>query len=44
MIEMIVIHRYRRWIMRFDLNDEEWALLEPLMREYPRRTGYVTIT
>src|ERR1700674_5791529 len=27
---MIVIHRKRRWIMRFDLSDEEWALLEPL--------------
>src|SRR5512141_3524146 len=28
---MIVIHRARRWIMRFDLSDEEWALLEPLL-------------
>src|SRR5471032_1787590 len=28
---MIVIHRCRRWIMRFDLSDEDWALLEPLM-------------
>src|ERR1019366_1246531 len=28
---MIVIHREWRWIMRFDLSDEEWALLEPLM-------------
>jgi len=26
-----VIHRDRRWIIRFDLSDEEWALLEPLM-------------
>src|SRR5665213_20653 len=25
-----MIHRARRWIMRFDLSDEEWALLEPL--------------
>src|ERR1700686_3384023 len=26
-----MIHRGRRWIMRFDLSDDEWALLEPLM-------------
>src|SRR6266853_4642955 len=26
-----MIHAPRRWIMRFDLTDEEWALLEPLM-------------
>src|SRR5262249_26434252 len=26
-----MIHPGRRWIMRFDLTDEEWALLEPLM-------------
>src|SRR5208337_3493284 len=26
-----MIHRGRRWIMRFDLSDEEWALLEPLL-------------
>ena len=26
-----VIYRYRRWIMRFDLSDDEWALFEPLM-------------
>src|SRR6059058_5665497 len=26
-----MIHRARRWVMRFDLSDEEWALLEPLM-------------
>ena len=26
-----MIHREWRWIMRFDLSDEEWALLEPLM-------------
>ena len=26
-----MIHRTRRWIMRFDLSDEEWALLEPLL-------------
>src|SRR5437763_2667046 len=26
-----VIHPSWRWIMRFDLSDEEWALLEPLM-------------
>lgn len=25
-----MIHRARRWIIRFDLSDEEWALLEPL--------------
>jgi hypothetical protein len=29
-----MIHRVRRWIMRFDLSGEEWALLEPLL---PRR-------
>ncbi len=28
---MIVIHRHWRWIMRFDLSDEDWALLEPLL-------------
>src|SRR6202795_2758337 len=26
-----MIHRVRRWIMRFDLSDEEWARLEPLL-------------
>src|SRR3972149_8920279 len=26
-----MIHRARRWVMRFDLSDEEWALLEPLL-------------
>src|SRR3974377_97220 len=26
-----MIHRTRRWIMRFDLSDEEWVLLEPLL-------------
>src|SRR5665213_3353012 len=26
-----MIHRARRWIMRFDLGDEEWALLQPLL-------------
>src|ERR1700691_5493369 len=26
-----MIHRARRCIMRFDLSDDEWALLEPLM-------------
>src|SRR6202521_5828250 len=26
-----MIHRGRRWIMRFDLSDDEWALLEPLL-------------
>src|SRR4249920_3046962 len=26
-----MIHRARRWVMRFDLSDDEWALLEPLM-------------
>ena len=26
-----MIHRGRRWIKRFDLSDDEWALLEPLM-------------
>jgi hypothetical protein len=25
-----MIHRDRRWIMRFDLGDKEWALLELL--------------
>lgn len=24
-----MVLRMRRWIMRFDLSDEEWALLEP---------------
>jgi transposase len=28
---VIVIHRARRWVMRFDLSDDEWAVLEPLM-------------
>jgi transposase len=28
---MNMIHRTPRWIMRFDLSDEEWALLEPLL-------------
>src|SRR5471032_2738162 len=35
---MIVIHRGWRWIMRFDLSDDEWALLEPLMPE-ARKSG-----
>src|ERR1700752_5059292 len=26
-----MVHRARRWVMRFDLSDDEWALLEPLM-------------
>src|SRR3977135_3148593 len=26
-----MIHRAWRWVMRFDLSDDEWALLEPLM-------------
>src|ERR1700692_1978590 len=26
-----MIHRARRWTMRFDLSDDEWASLEPLM-------------
>src|SRR5450830_1345769 len=26
-----MIHRARRWVMRFDLNDEDWAHLEPLL-------------
>src|SRR5437868_9572713 len=26
-----MIHRARRWIMRFDLSDDEWAHLGPLM-------------
>jgi transposase len=26
-----MIHRARKWIMRSDLSDEEWALLEPLL-------------
>src|SRR6187401_2954470 len=28
-----MIHRAWRWLMRFDLSDDEWALLEPLMPE-----------
>jgi hypothetical protein len=27
----IVIHRGGSWVMRFDLSDEEWSVLEPLM-------------
>src|SRR6267154_4286260 len=27
-----VIHPAWRWIMRFDLSDEEWTLLEPVVR------------
>ena len=26
-----MIHRAQRWVMRFDLSDEDWALLEPLL-------------
>src|SRR5476651_659722 len=26
-----MIHRARRWVMRFDLSDEDWTLLEPLL-------------
>ncbi len=26
-----MIFRARRWVMRFDLSDEDWALLEPLL-------------
>ena len=26
-----MIHRARRWVIRFDLSDEDWALLEPLL-------------
>ena len=26
-----MIYRARRWVMRFDLSDEDWALLEPLL-------------
>jgi len=25
-----MIHRARKWVMRFDLSDKDWALLEPL--------------
>src|ERR1035438_3702328 len=35
-----MIHRARRWIMRFDLSDEEWALLEPLLPK-SRKSGRV---
>src|SRR5208282_930315 len=35
-----MIHRTRRWIMRFDLSDEEWVLLEPLLPK-SRRSGRV---
>src|ERR1035437_7832497 len=28
-----MIHRAWRWVMRFDLSDEDWALLEPLLRK-----------
>src|SRR3974390_2508453 len=33
-----MIHRLRRWIMRFDLSDDEWALLGPLMPK-SRKSG-----
>ena len=26
-----MIHRARRWVIRFDLSDEDWALLVPLL-------------
>src|SRR5512136_576473 len=26
-----MIHHARRWVMRFDLSDEDWTLLEPLL-------------
>src|ERR1700674_3640678 len=35
-----MIHRARRWVMRFDLSDEEWALLEPLLPK-SRKSGRV---
>jgi len=30
-----MIHRAQRWVMRFDLSDEDWALLEPLIKAKP---------
>jgi transposase len=39
-MKRIVIHRVWRWIMRFDLSDDEWALLEPLMPR-SRKSGRV---
>src|ERR1700687_1992871 len=35
-----MIHRTRRWVMRFELSDEEWALLEPLLPK-SRKSGRV---
>src|SRR6202790_4139982 len=34
-----MIHRARRWTMRFDLSDDEWASLEPLMPKSRRSVG-----
>src|SRR5450631_1111968 len=32
-----MIHRARRWVMRFDLSDEDWAVLEPLLPKSRKR-------
>jgi transposase len=32
-----MVHRARRWIMRFDLSDEGWALVEPLLPKSRKR-------
>src|SRR5262245_52262469 len=32
-----MIHRARSWIMRCDLSDEEWVLLEPLLPKSRKR-------
>src|SRR5450631_2461563 len=32
-----MIHRVRRWVMRFDLSDEDWAVLEPLLPKSRKR-------
>ena len=29
-----MIHRTWKWAMRFDLSDEEWALLEPMVPKH----------
>jgi transposase len=32
-----MIHGRRKWITRFDLTDDEWALLAPLMPKSRKR-------
>src|SRR5712692_9219465 len=35
-----MIHHARRWVMRFDLSDEDWVLFEPLLPK-SRKTARV---